>query len=115
MGPPQPARAWPDGDGVVLVHFQDGKGGFRSFQPTRLPEHETVYAMTVHKSQGSEFGRVLLVLPDEVSRVLTRELVYTGVTRAKDGVEIVGTRGVLLQATEARIRRSSALGAAPGA
>jgi exodeoxyribonuclease V alpha subunit len=81
---------WPNGQGVLLVWFPDGKGGFRTFQPTRLPEHETVYAMTVHKSQGSEFDRVLLVLPERRSRVVTRELVYTGVTRGRRGVSLNG-------------------------
>ncbi len=106
--------AWPDEQGVMLVMFPDGQGGFRTFQPTRLPEHETVYAMTVHKSQGSEFGRVLLVLPEETSRVLTRELIYTGVTRAKDGVEIIGVRSVLVEGVQARVERWSALGGAVG-
>ena len=80
---------WPSDEGVLLVWFPDGKGGFRTFQPTRLPEHETVYAMTVHKSQGSEFGRVLLVLPESGARVVTRELVYTGVTRGRVGVNVL--------------------------
>jgi exodeoxyribonuclease V alpha subunit len=86
---------WPSDEGVLLVWFPDGKGGFRTFQPTRLPEHETVYAMTVHKSQGSEFGRVLLVLPEAPSKVVTRELVYTGVTRGR--VEVVMLRFHRLQ------------------
>ena len=101
--------AWHDPEGVLLVHFPDGKGGFRTLLPTRLPPHETVYAMTVHKSQGSEFGRVLLVLPEEVSPVLTRELIYTGVTRAKDEVTVVGTAAVLREAVRARVVRSSGL------
>ena len=79
---------WPSDEGVLLVWFPDGKGGFRTFQPTRLPEHETVYAMTVHKSQGSEFDRVLLVLPEKGSKVVTRELVYTGVTRGRVRVSL---------------------------
>ncbi len=63
--------------------FQTPDGSLRAIPPARLPEHETAYAMTVHKSQGSEFDRVLLVLPDRDSPVLTRELVYTGITRAR--------------------------------
>jgi exodeoxyribonuclease V alpha subunit len=102
--------AWLDPAGVLLVHFPDGKGGFRTFQPTRLPPHETVYAMTVHKSQGSEFGRVVLVLPEKMSRVLTRELVYTGVTRAVDGVVIVGTAAVLTAGVEGQVERESGVG-----
>ena len=106
--------AWPDAAGVLLVHFPDGKGGFRTLQPTRLPPHETVYAMTVHKSQGSEFGRVVLVLPEKPSRILTRELVYTGVTRAVEGVVIVGSAGVLTSGVLGRVVRESGVGAAPG-
>ncbi|GDX80184.1 RecBCD enzyme subunit RecD [Deltaproteobacteria bacterium] len=102
--------AWPDAAGVLLVHFPDGKGGFRTFQPTRLPAHETVYAMTVHKSQGSEFGRVVLVLPEESSPVLTRELVYTGVTRAVSGVTVIGAENVLRAGVEARVARESGVG-----
>ncbi len=102
--------AWPDAAGVLLVHFPDGKGGFRTFQPTRLPEHETVYAMTVHKSQGSEFGQVVLVLPEEASPVLTRELIYTGVTRAVSGVCVIGTAEVLSAGVVARVERESGVG-----
>ena len=78
----------------------------------RLPEHETVYAMTVHKSQGSEFDRLLLVLPPHDSAPLTRELIYTGITRAKKGVELWGTEDVFLDAVARRIVRTSGLGEA---
>jgi exodeoxyribonuclease V alpha subunit len=54
-----------------------------SISPARLPEHETAYAITIHKAQGSEFDHVLLLLPEEDSRVLTQELLYTGITRAR--------------------------------
>jgi len=101
--------AWPDASGVLVVHFPDGQGGFRTFRPTRLPEHETVYAMTVHKSQGSEFALVLLVLPDKVSPILTREMIYTGITRAKDEVIVLGTEEVLMEAVRARVFRRSGL------
>ena len=69
--------------------------------PIRLPEHETAYAMTVHKSQGSEFERVLLVLPGEDSPVLTRELVYTGLTRASKEVELWSDQGIFATASPA--------------
>ncbi|MBF0182034.1 MAG: exodeoxyribonuclease V subunit alpha [Magnetococcales bacterium] len=58
--------------------------GVRWFAPARLADVETVYALTVHKSQGSEFSQVVLVLPDRFNPVLTRELIYTGITRARD-------------------------------
>ena len=72
----------------LFVFFPGGPGEIRRFLPYRLPEHETVYAMTVHKSQGSEFDEVLLILPDRDSPVLTRELVYTALTRARKTVTI---------------------------
>ena len=68
--------------GALRVFF-DGPQGLRSFIPTRLPRHETCYAMTVHKSQGSEFTQVVLVVPEESCPVLSRELLYTALTRAK--------------------------------
>jgi ATP-dependent exoDNAse (exonuclease V) alpha subunit len=74
------------------VFFRSAGEGVRSFAPARLPEHETVYAMTIHKAQGSEFGDVLMVLPNELSPIMSRELVYTGITRAMARVEIWGAR-----------------------
>ncbi len=100
---------WPDREGVLLVHFPDGQGGFRTFPPTRLPEFETVYAMTVHKSQGSEFGRVVLVLPQEASAILTRELLYTGVTRARRAVTVLGGQEVIAHAVATPVTRGSGL------
>ena len=99
----------PDADGDLRVFFLSADGTLRKFHPFRLPEHETVYAMTVHKSQGSEFGKVVLVLPDRDSPVLTRELIYTGITRAKWGVEIWGTENVFCDAISRCIKRNSGL------
>jgi exodeoxyribonuclease V alpha subunit len=81
----------------------------RSFPLFSLPEHEAVYAMTVHKSQGSEFSRILIVLPDRDTPLLTRELVYTAVTRAREHVEIWGKREIFSAALNRRIERSSGL------
>jgi exodeoxyribonuclease V alpha subunit len=67
--------------------------------------------MTVHKSQGSEFGQVVLVLPDDDTRVLTRELLYTGVTRARTSVDIVGDAELLRVAIERATVRASGLAA----
>ena len=99
----------PDSGGDLRVFFPGPEGSFRRFHPLRLPEHETVYAMTVHKSQGSEFDRVLLILPDRDSPVLTRELIYTAVTRAREQVEIWGDEKVFLAAVSRRIQRASGL------
>jgi exodeoxyribonuclease V alpha subunit len=100
-----------DEDGELHVHFPAEAGAFRAIAPARLPEHETAFAMTVHKSQGSEFDEVLLVLPAEQSRVLTRELLYTAVTRARERLTIVGNAGVLAAAVETATKRVSGLAA----
>ncbi|MFP4475697.1 MAG: exodeoxyribonuclease V subunit alpha [Desulfatibacillaceae bacterium] len=81
----------------------------RLFSPLALPAHETVYAMTVHKSQGSEFHRVLVVLPDKPNPVLTRELLYTAVTRAREHVFVVAEPAVVRQALARRVQRASGL------
>jgi exodeoxyribonuclease V alpha subunit len=93
----------------LIVAFPGADGVPRRIFPARLPEHETVYAMTVHKSQGSEFDRVLLVLPPEPSRVVTRELLYTAVTRARSRVEVWAPEGVVRAGVSARVQRSSGL------
>ena len=98
----------PGGRGL-FVFFPGAPGETRRFLPYRLPEHETVYAMTVHKSQGSEFDEVLLVLPDRDSPVLTRELIYTALTRARKTVTIWARRSILAAAITRRIERTSGL------
>jgi exodeoxyribonuclease V alpha subunit len=101
-----------DEDGRLRVWFEGTGGALRALHPARLPACESVYAMTVHKSQGSEFERVLLLLPQQHSPILTRELVYTGLTRARTEVTLVGSAKVLKAAVEGRIQRSSGLRAA---
>ncbi len=91
------------------VMFPDGKGGIKTISQEQLPPHETVYAMTVHKSQGTEFNGVLLVLPDKDVPVVTRELIYTAVTRARHNVEIWGRRTIFLEGVRRRIQRASGL------
>jgi exodeoxyribonuclease V alpha subunit len=78
--------------------------------PTRLYEVQTVHAMTVHRSQGSQFARVSFVLPPEDSPLLTRELLYTGLTRAREFVRVIGTPEQLRGAIERRAARASGLG-----
>ncbi len=79
-----------DADGRMRFFTSAPDGSIKKILPLKIPEHETVYAMTVHKSQGSEFDNVLIVLPDRTSPLLTRELLYTAVTRARKKVEIYG-------------------------
>ncbi|MCW8808125.1 MAG: exodeoxyribonuclease V subunit alpha, partial [Rhodanobacter sp.] len=81
----------------------------RHVPPSRLGEVTTVYAMTVHKSQGSEFAHTVLVLPDEASPVLTRELLYTGITRARHRFSLLGSETMIELATRQRTRRHSGL------
>ncbi|MDF1556132.1 MAG: exodeoxyribonuclease V subunit alpha, partial [Deferrisomatales bacterium] len=104
--------AWPDParGGELGVFFPAPDGALRSVAPGRVPSHDTAYAMTVHKSQGSEFHRVLLVLPDRDSEVLTRELLYTGLTRARSEVRVWGRREVFARAAARRTVRPSGLG-----
>jgi len=99
----------PSVNNELRVFFPATDGTFKKFHPSRLPEHETVYAMTVHKSQGSEFDKVLLLLPDRESPVLTRELIYTSITRAKKSVEIWGNKNVFRTAVSRYIERTSGL------
>jgi exodeoxyribonuclease V alpha subunit len=103
--------ALPDADGNLLVHFPDASapGGFRAVAPVRLPRHETAFAMTIHKSQGSEFDAILVMLPQQRSRVLTRELLYTAITRAKRQVTLVADEAVLAQAIATPTTRHSGL------
>jgi exodeoxyribonuclease V alpha subunit len=99
----------PTAGGRLRVFFQAADGGLRRFAPTRLGEHETVYAMTVHKSQGSEFEHVLMVLPPRYSATLSRELIYTGISRASRRLEICANSQVLQSAVVCGLRRSSGL------
>jgi exodeoxyribonuclease V alpha subunit len=89
--------------------FFAGSERTRAFPVGRLPDHETVYAMTVHKSQGSEVDRVALILPPEPSPILTRELLYTAVTRAREHVDVFASKGVLRHGIGRRIERASGL------
>ncbi|WP_136254206.1 exodeoxyribonuclease V subunit alpha [Onishia niordana] len=94
--------AFPAGDGTDRIKW---------VLPSRLQAVETVFAMTVHKSQGSEFTHAALVLPDAPNPILTRELVYTGITRARHWLTLVETgRGQLLDAAQRRVMRVSGLG-----
>ncbi|MFH1808093.1 MAG: exodeoxyribonuclease V subunit alpha [Pseudomonadota bacterium] len=101
---------WPDDSGVLRAMFEGGdSGALRALAPSWLPAHETVYAMTVHKSQGSEFDEVAVVLPPEASPVLTVELLYTAVTRARSAVILVASEEILRHTLGRRVRRRSGL------
>jgi len=107
-------------NGDVGITLRDGSGTkvffpglnpdeIRAFSPRQLPPHQTVHAMTVHKSQGSEFGHVLLILPSVFTRGLSRELVYTGITRARSLCELWCNRDIFVKAIENPTIRMSGL------
>ena len=91
-----------------------GSAGDRVLAPSRLGEVETLHAMTIHKAQGSQAEEVTVLLPEEDSRLLTRELLYTAVTRAQRRVRVVGSEAVVRAAVERRVSRASGLRARLG-
>lgn len=95
----------------LRVWFLMPDGSVKSVQPSRLPEHETAWAMTVHKSQGSEFNHAALILPTQLSPVITRELIYTAITRARQRLSLYTDERVLVQAIATRTERRSGLSA----
>ena len=101
--------ALPDAQGRLRVHFAAADGGFRALPVARLPAHETAFAMTVHKAQGSEFDALLVLLPTQRSRVLTRELLYTALTRARQRVVLAADAQLLAATVAARTERQSGL------
>lgn len=98
-----------DESGRAMVHFRANDGTIRGLAPTRLPACETAWAMTVHKSQGSEFDDVMVVVPDYESRVMSRELLYTAATRARRGVTLVGSHAAIRAAVGRTTGRMSGL------
>ncbi|MDH4321878.1 MAG: exodeoxyribonuclease V subunit alpha, partial [Desulfobulbaceae bacterium] len=98
-----------DETGRLRVFFAGADGSLRSFAPARIPEHETAFAVTVHKSQGSEFASVALLLPENPSPVLSRELIYTAITRAKGRFSLWGDEPILRAAIVQRVSRASGL------
>ncbi|AMC99466.1 exodeoxyribonuclease V subunit alpha [Halomonas chromatireducens] len=113
------ARSASESPGRTLLRVafpaSDGSGDIKWVLPSRLQAVETVFAMTVHKSQGSEFTHTTLLLPDAPNPILTRELVYTGITRARDWLTLVETgRGMLDEAVTREVVRVSGLGITSG-
>ncbi|TDM06968.1 MAG: exodeoxyribonuclease V subunit alpha [Ideonella sp. MAG2] len=105
-----PAWSAPGQPSALKVWFAQGDE-LRAISPMRLPHTDTAFAMTVHKSQGSEFGHTVLVLPDQGGQLLSRELIYTGITRARQAFTLVcPQRQLWAQALENRTQRASGLG-----
>src|SRR5690606_18118761 len=108
-----------NGDAGVVIETDSGvraaferRGQPVLVSPARLGAVDTVHAMTVHKSQGSQFGTVVVLLPDDASPLLSRELLYTAVTRAQHHLMVVGTPAAVRAAVERPIARASGLRAA---
>lgn len=101
----------PDKDqgGKLIVFFQRPDGSVKKYLPGRLPHCETVYAMTIHKSQGSEFEEVLIVLPETINPVLTKELLYTAITRARKTIKLVSDGTIFVGTVRQNVKRVTGL------
>lgn len=93
----------------LMVFFQRADGSVKKYLPARVPHCETVFAMTIHKSQGSEFEEVLIVLPEAINPVLTKELLYTAITRAKKTIKLVAGEAVFTATLRQKIERVTGL------
>lgn len=98
-----------DRDATISVCFADGSGGVRRFHPAALPAHAGAFATTVHKAQGSEFDSTWLLLPQHEARALSRELLYTALTRARDEVHVCGSEAILRATLARHAHRTSGL------
>ncbi len=100
----------PDENGMLKAWFEDSDKKLKSILPGYIAEAETVFAMTIHKSQGSEYDKILVVLPDNLNiPILTRELLYTAVTRAKSKVIVQASKEVILHTAEGVVKRASGI------
>ena len=95
--------------GRLAVYFMRPDGSIKKVLPSRIPAHETVFAMTIHKSQGSEFDQCLCVLPDKINPVLSKELIYTAITRAKVKLKIRASHAVFSKALLQKVERTGGL------
>lgn len=99
---------WRHESGHLMAVFEDSDNRYKWIMTSKLPNYETVYAMTIHKTQGSEFKHVAIVLPNQKdNRLLSRELLYTGITRAKTKLSIATSARVWRQGVEANVKRHS--------
>ncbi|VFP83382.1 exodeoxyribonuclease V subunit alpha [Candidatus Erwinia haradaeae] len=93
----------------IKVWFLRPNGDIKGFNPFFLPLHSTAFAMTVHKAQGSEFDRVVLILPNQEASIITRQLIYTAITRAKKNITIYANEGIFQKAVRLDVLRRSGL------
>jgi len=101
---------WKNDAGHLMAVFEQANNEYKWVNPARLPQHETVYAMTIHKTQGSEFEHVVLILPDQTdNKLLSRELMYTGITRAKKKLSIASLVNVWRHGVNTKTQRYSGI------
>lgn len=96
-------------NGKTTAFFKELDNKLKQYRYSDLPSHETAFAITIHKSQGSEFDAVLIVIPDRFSPVVTRQLLYTGVTRAKKKVILIGNLDIMKAAIRMNTKRHSGI------
>lgn len=106
---PESCEGGKNADRELKAAFMNSDGEVRLLLPSRLPEHETAFAMTVHKSQGSEFDQVFMMLPARWQSVITRELIYTGITRAKSHFRLLTSMHSWQTGLSSRVERASGL------
>lgn len=99
----------PDENGILKVWFEDSSGDLKSVLPGFISEAETAFAMTIHKSQGSEYDRILTILPKTDLPILTSELLYTAISRAKSKLIIQAATEVIQSCAQRRVQRASGI------
>lgn len=99
----------PDNENELTVLFRKSDGTVKKVPPNRVPDCETAFAMTIHKSQGSEFEQVLIVLPERLNPVLNKELLYTAVTRAKQSLTVCARPNIFKETIRLKIERVTGL------
>lgn len=101
---------WTDEKGMLIAMFEQPNGQYLPVLPSRLPSFESVYAMTIHKTQGSEFQQLVMVLPhNKKNKILSRELLYTGITRAKKALQVASAQSTWFQSVDTQIQRYSGI------
>ncbi|MEO0480317.1 MAG: exodeoxyribonuclease V subunit alpha [Planctomycetota bacterium] len=109
LGLMEPEQQRPGDGNSSIIEFRTPEGASRRLAAHRLPPHEPAWAITIHKSQGSEFDEVVVVLPENDSELLTRELLYTAITRARHRVRLIATEGALRRTIDRRTIRTTGL------
>ncbi len=99
----------PDAEGKLFVYFESDSLGYKKYSPSKLPKYQVAYAMSIHKSQGSEFDHVVIALPETSNPILTKELLYTGITRAKKHVTMIANRSILQEMIAQKVSRNGGL------